>query len=175
MKFYEKIDIEHNIVKYVLKAKYNDELTDEEIMEIETLHDYVKKIKLSDIDFSANITMVSGIPTVVATDEEPTVVNETENETSKGETGTSETVVKMSIGKVAAKEYILDENLEITFSVDAERVSDLEVNEVLTSKSLVSQAKVAIFQAKVKEKIQSILDEMRNEDNTFEQETESIL
>ena len=36
MNFYEKVDIENNIVKYVLKAKYNDELTDEETMEIET-------------------------------------------------------------------------------------------------------------------------------------------
>ena len=41
MNFSEKIDIENNIVKYVIKAKYNEELTDEEIMEVETLHDYI--------------------------------------------------------------------------------------------------------------------------------------
>ncbi len=53
MNFSEKIDIENNIVKYAIKAKYNEELTDEEIMEVETLHDYVKKIKFSEIDFTA--------------------------------------------------------------------------------------------------------------------------
>ena len=31
MNFYEKIDMNENVVKYILRAKYNEELTDEEI------------------------------------------------------------------------------------------------------------------------------------------------
>ena len=46
MKFNEKTDTENNIVKYSLSAEYNDVMTDEECLEVETLHDYIRKIKL---------------------------------------------------------------------------------------------------------------------------------
>lgn len=156
MNFSEKIDIENNIVKYVIKAKYNEELTDEEIMEVETLHDYIKKIKFSEIDFTANITMDSGTPAVTDAEE-------------------SDTVVEVSLGKIAPKEYVLDENLSIEFSIDAGRISDAELNDILTTKPLVSQAKIAVFQTKLKEKLIEILEDIRKEDNDFEQETETIL
>lgn len=156
MNFYEKIDIENNIVKYVLKAKYNDELTDDESMEIEMLHDYIHKIKFADIDFTANIDISSGTPTV--TDDE-----------------VSDTVTEVTLGKIAPKEYTLDENLNILFSIDAGRISDSEINDILPNKSLVSQAKIAVFQAKIKEKIIETLEKIRKNDNDFEQETETIL
>jgi hypothetical protein len=156
MNFSEKIDIENNIVKYAIKAKYNEELTDDEIMEIETLHDYVRRIKFSEIDFTANVSIDSGTPAVTDAEE-------------------SDTVVEVSLGKIAPKEYVLDENLNIEFSVDAGRIADSEVNDVITTKPLVSQAKIAVFQARLKEKIMAVLAEIRNEDNAFEQETETIL
>lgn len=155
MKFKEKINTEHNVVKYSLTAAYNDELTDDENMEIEMLHDYIKKIKFSNIDFTANITMSDGKP--VVTDDE-----------------VSDTVVEVSL-IVAPKEYILDENLDIQFSMDAGRIAEAEINKVLKTKALVSQAKIAVFQSKVKEEILRVLDEVRNEDNSFEQETEVIM
>lgn len=156
MNFYEKTDIENNVVKYILKAKYNEELTDEESMEIESLHDYIHKIRFSEIDFIANISVESGTPTVT---EEPE----------------SDTVVEVSLGKIAQKEYILDENLNIQFSVDSRRIPDSETNDILPTKSLVSQAKIAVFQSKIKGKILEILDKIRTEDNDFEKETETIL
>lgn len=155
MKFNEKIDTDQNIVKYSLTAAYNEELTDEESMEIETLHDYVRKIKFSNIDFTANVSMSDGKPVVTEDD-------------------TSDTVVEVSLA-VAQKEYILDENLDIQFSIDASRIADTEVNDVLKTKALVSQAKIAIFQSKIKEEVLRLLDEARNEDNSFEQETEVIM
>lgn len=155
MKFNEKIDTDQNIVKYSLTAAYNEELTDEESMEIETLHDYVRKIKFSNIDFTANVSMSDGKPVVTEDD-------------------TSDTVVEVSLA-VAPKEYILDENLDIQFSIDASRIADTEVNDVLKTKALVSQAKIAIFQSKIKEEVLRLLDEARNEDNSFEQETEVIM
>lgn len=156
MNFYEKTDIDNNIVRYLLQAKCNEELTDEESMETETLHDYVRKIKFSEIDFTANVDMSSGTPVV-----------------TEAEAG--DTVVEVALGKIAPKEYLLDENLEIKFSVDAGRIPGSELNDVLKTKTLVSQAKIAVFQAKVKEKLLELLDEMRNENNSFEQETETIL
>lgn len=156
MNFSEKIDIDNNVVKYILKAKYNEEPTDEELMEIETLHDYVHKIKFSEIDFTANVDMSSGTP--IVTDAE-----------------TSDTVVEIALGKIAPKEYVLDENFEVSFSIDAGRIPDSELNDVIKTKTIASQAKMAVFQAKLKEKVIETLDEMRNEDNSFEQETEIIL
>lgn len=156
MTFNEKIDIENNIVRYSLQAKYNENLTDDETMEIETLHDYVRKIRFADIDFTANVKMDSGTPIV------------TEDEVG-------DTVVEVSLGKVVPKEYILDENLEIVFSIDAGRVNESDLNSVLTTKPIVSQARIAVFQAKIKERISDILNEMRTEDNTFENESETIL
>lgn len=156
MNFNEKLDIENNIVKYAITAKYNEVLTDEEMMEIETLHDYVRKIKFSEIDFTANVSMDSGTPAVTDAEE-------------------SDTVVEVSLGKIAPKEYVLDENLNIEFSIDARRIADTEVNDVLATKPLVSQAKIAVFQAKLKDKISEILGDIRKEDNDFEQETETIL
>ena len=156
MNLKEKITIENNIVKYEIKAQYNDELTSEEELEIETLHDYIRKIRFSDIDFTANVTMDNGTPTI--TDD-----------------NISETVVEIALGKVPEKEYILDENLNIVFSIDSGRVSDAEINSVLNTKPLVSQAKIAVFQFKIKEKIKELLAAARNEDNDFEKESEIIL
>ena len=156
MNFYEKTDIDNNIARYVLKAKYNEEPTDEELMEIETLHDYVRKIRFSEIDFTANVDMSSGTP--VVTDAEA-----------------GDTVTEITLGKIAPKEYVLDENFEVSFSVDAGRIPDSELNDVIKTKTLASQAKIAVFKTKLKEKIVETLNEMRNEDNSFEQETEIIL
>lgn len=156
MTFKEKITIEGNIVKYSLKAVYNEDLTDDEIMEIESLHDYIKKIRFADIDFSANVAMTNGKPMVTEDD-------------------TNDTAVEIVLGKVAPKEYVLDENLNIEFSIDAGRIADSETNDILPTKALVSQGKIAVFQHRLKEKILSLLDEIRNEDNNFEQETEIII
>lgn len=156
MNLKEKITIENNIVKYQIKAQYNEELTADEELEIETLHDYIRKIKFSDIDFTANVTVNNGTPIVTEDD-------------------INETTVEISLGKVPEKEYVLDENLNIVFSIDSGRVSDAEINNVLNSKPLISQAKIAVFQSKIKEKIKELLTEARNEDNDFEKETETIL
>lgn len=156
MNLKEKITIENNIVKYQIKAQYNEELTADEELEIETLHDYIRKIKFSDIDFTANVTVNNGTPIVTEDD-------------------INETTVEISLGKVPEKEYVLDENLNIVFSIDSGRVSDAEINNVLNSKPLISQAKIAVFQSKIKEKIKELLTAARNEDNDFEKETETIL
>ena len=156
MKFNEKTDTENNIVKYSLSAEYNDVMTDEECLEVETLHDYIRKIKFNDIDFTANVEIIDGKPSVT-------------------EEIASDTVVEVTLGKVPAKEYILDENLNIEFSIDASRIADSELNSVLTSKSLVSQAKIAVFQYKVKEAVLKKSNEVRKEDNSFEQESEVIM
>lgn len=155
MKFMKDITIQDNIITYRLKADYNKPLTSEEEQEIETLHDYIRKVKLSDIDFSGDIDMSTGMPIVA-------------------ETATDDTVT-VALGNVSPKEYVLDENLDIRFSLDVSRIHDTELNEKLNTKVLLGQAKIAVFGAKVEAKIKEILEQMRSEDNDFEGAEETVL
>lgn len=155
MKFLKNVTIRDNVITYSLKADYNDPLTSEEEQEIETLHDYIRKLKLSDIDFTGNVDMSTGMPIVA-------------------ETKTDDTI-EVVLGNVSPKEYVLDEKLDIEFSLDVSRIHDKELGEKLNSKILLGQAKVAVFGAKVEEKIGEILNKMRTEDNDFEGANETVL
>lgn len=155
MKFLRDVTIEENIITYSLKADYNDQLTSEEEQEIETLHDYIRKVKLSDIDFTGNIDMSTGMPIVA--------------EASTGDT------VEVTLGGVSPREYVVDEKLDIRFSIDVSRIHDAELSEKLNTKVLLGQAKIAVFGAKVEAKIKEILEQMRSEDNDFEGAEETVL
>lgn len=155
MKFVKDIEIKNNVITYNLKADYNDPLTSEEEQEIETLHDYIRKVKLSEIDFSGDVDMSTGMPIVA-------------------ETATEDTV-EVVLSNVSPREYVLDEKLDIWFSLDVSRIHDTELTEKLNTKVLMGQAKIAVFGAKVEAKIKEILDQMRSEDNDFEGVEETVL
>lgn len=155
MKFLKDITIQDNVITYSLRADYNNPLTSEEEQEIETLHDYVRKIRLSDIDFAGDVDMSTGMPIVV-------------------EVATDDTI-EVYLGNVSPKEYVLDENLDIRFSLDVSRIHDAELSEKLNTKVLLGQAKIAVFGAKVEAKIKEILEQMRSEDNDFEGVEETVL
>ncbi|MCM1276976.1 MAG: hypothetical protein NC299_16700 [Lachnospiraceae bacterium] len=168
MKFLERTVIENNIITYNLKAEYNDPPTSEEEQEIETLHDYIRKVKFTDINFTANIDMSTGMPIAVA-DSAVTVDDGDTDDTADGG------LVRVSVGAVTPREYVVDDELDIEFSIDVSRIFDGEVNDTLTSKILVGQAKIAVFAFRVKEKISEILQQMRDEDNDFEGVNETVL
>lgn len=155
MKIVNQIEILDNIITCTIKADYNNPLTSEEEQEIETLHDYIRKLKFSDIDFTADIDMSTGMPIVAAA-------------------ATVDTV-KVTLPAVANKVYVIDENLEIKFSLDVTRISDSELVDKLDTKILMGQARAAVFVNKVEEKISEILTQMRKENNDFEGETETVL
>ena len=155
MKIVNQIEIFDNIITCTIKADYNNPLTSEEEQEIETLHDYIRKLKFSDIDFTADIDMSTGMPIVAAA-------------------ATVDTV-KVTLPAVANKVYVIDENLEIKFSLDVTRISDSELVDKLDTKILMGQARAAVFVNKVEEKISEILTQMRKENNDFEGETETVL
>lgn len=155
MKFLKNVTIRDNVITYSLKADYNDPLTSEEEQEIETLHDYIRKLKLSDIDFTGIVDMSAGMPVVAA--------------------AASEDTIAVALANISPKEYVIDEKLDIEFSLDVSRIHDNELTEKLNSKILLGQAKVAVFGAKVEEKIGEILNKMRTEDNDFEGVNETVL
>lgn len=173
MKFLENTNVENNVITYQLKASYNDPLTSEEEQEIETLHDYIRKVKFNEIDFSANVDMSTGMPIVVADTEaggetpEPT-------ESPKAIEGASG-LTMVSVGAVSPREYVIDDTLNIEFSIDVTRIFDSEVSDAIPTKILVGQAKIAVFAYRLKEKISEILKQMRTEDNDFEGANETVL
>lgn len=155
MKFVKNITIQDNVIMYSLKADYNDPLTSDEEQEIETLHDYIRKVKFSEIDFIGNVDMSTGMPIVA-------------------ETATDDTET-VTLAVVSPKEYVIDEKLDIEFSLDVSRIHDTELTEKLNTKVLLGQAKIAVFGAKLEAKIAKILEQMRAEDNDFEGVNETVL
>lgn len=155
MKLVNVVDIHNNIITCTIKAEYNNPLTSEEEQEIETLHDYVRKLKFTDIDFSADIDMSTGMPIVTASSTPDTV--------------------KVTLPAVTNKEYVIDENLEIKFSLDVTRIAESELNDKITTAILMGQARAAIFVKRIEEKISEILTQMRDEDNDFEGVSETII
>lgn len=155
MKFLRDVTINDNIITYSLKADYNDPLTSEEEQEIETLHDYIRKVKLSEIVFVGYVDISTGMPIVAEIETDDTVT--------------------VTLGNVSPKEYVVDENLDIRFSLDISRIHDAELTEKLNTKVLLGQAKIAVFGARVEAKVKGILDQMRTEDNDFEGVEETVL
>ncbi len=155
MKFIENISVLDNIITYTLKAKYNDPLTSDEEQEIETLHDYTRKFNLNKIDFTGDVDVSSGSPTVAET--------------------ASDSTSSVALKNVSPKEYVIDENMEVKFSIGVTRISDADLSEKINTKILMGQAMTAVFAHKVKEKISEILEQMRMEDNDFEGENETVL
>lgn len=84
-------------------------------------------LRYADIEFKEYFKVVDGLP-VVSSDED---------------------AVEVSLD-LNNKEFILDENFEVSLSVDANKVMATEIDEeVLTDKYLVAQAKVITYESKI--------------------------
>ena len=127
-------------------------------LEKDMLHDFVRNIEYSKIQFKANMKVDSNGDPVVTDDE----VNDS-------------TVVSVELKDLINKSFIIDENLHITFSIDVTKISDTEVSTVFDSVEKVGKAKAELFADKIKKEIGKKLDEIRALSTKFEGETEVIL
>ena len=118
--------------------------------EIEMIKDTPQTLKYSDIDFTEKFKVVDGLP-VVSSDEDAVEVK-----------------LELNNKKVA-----LSEDFEVSLSVDANKISETEIDDViLTDKYLVAQAKVITFETKILAQLKNLLDEARAHINNFEDTTE---
>lgn len=118
--------------------------------ELEMLADTPQTLRYADIEFKEKFKVVEGLP-VISVDED---------------------AVEVSLD-LNNKEFLLNEDFEVSLSVDANRVLSSEIDDtVLTDKYLVAQAKVITYETKVLVRIKELLDEARAHVNTFEQTTE---
>lgn len=157
MKIIQNDEIDNNIVstEILVGELGNSELTSEQ--EENLLANYPKTIEFNKITFSANMKIENKVPIITT------------------ETADSSTIVEVSIKDIINKEYVIDKNLNIKFSIDSSKIPDSELNAVFDSKEMLAQAKVVLFADKIKKAITDKLTEIRDISNTFEGETSYTL
>lgn len=138
MQLTTNIDIEDGIITANIKC------TDISDDTKEALHDYTKTLQYGNIDFSAKVKVTNGMPEIVSDDD------------TDGE--------NVSIGLID-KSYIIDENLDLTLTLDSKKISENELTTTISSVETLSKAKALIWIEKVKAEIKRLVEEAR-EQNT---------
>lgn len=152
MKINQKNEILENIVSTDISVEVlgTSDLTQEQ--ELELLHNFTRKIEFNKISFISNMKLNGNIP-------------ETTIDPIDGIN-----VVEVSINDIINKQYPVDENLHIYFSVDCTKIPDSELNDVMDTKEKLATAKVVLFAEKIREAISEKLKEIREMNNKFEGE-----
>lgn len=74
------------------------------------------------------------------------------------------------------KEFVLDENFEVSISIDAKKILDSELDGTMfTDKHVLAQAKTILFETKVIARIKELLEIARSHVNSFEETIEQTL
>lgn len=122
--------------------------------EIDMLADTPQILKYSDIEFKGKFIVSNGNP----------ILSE------------DESAVEVSIDNINNKEFVINEDLEISLEIDATKVPDSLLDDtVLTTKQLYAQAQIILFETKLKNRIKELLEIARSNVNDFEVVTEETL
>lgn len=149
MQLTTNIDIIEGIVTASIKCTDISEETKE------ALHDYTKTLRYRNIDFSAKIKVIDGMPEIVAADD------------TDGE--------KVSIGLID-KSFIVDENLDLTLTLDSNKIPESELTTSISTVEILSKAKALIWVEKVKAEIKKLVEEAREQNSAnIEGTTEEIV
>ena len=149
MQLTTNIDIDDGIVIASIKCT---DISDETK---EALHDYIKILRYGDIDFSAKIEVTNNMPEIVSEDD------------PDGE--------DVKIGLID-KSFVVDENLSLELKLDSTKMSDKELTSSITNVEILSKSKALIWVEKVKEEIQRLLTEAREQNAAnIEDTTEEII
>lgn len=151
--------IEDNIVTVDIGVVELGTTSSVEDEERNLLHDFPRSVKYSAIDFTANMKIDGATGDPVVTSD---VVDDT-------------TVVEVSLKDIINKEYPINEELDITFSIDVTKIPESELNAVLDTVEKMGKAKAELFAVKIQEEIGKKLTEVRNLNTKFEGETEVVL
>lgn len=127
-------------------------------VEKDMLHDFVRKIEYAKIQFKANMKLDANGDPVTTED----AVDDT-------------TVVEVELKDLINKSYVIDENLNITFSIDVTKIPETEVSAVFDTVEKLGKAKAQLFATKIQEEIGKKLAEIRALSTKFEGETEVVL
>ncbi len=121
--------------------------------ELAMLADTPQLLRYADIGFKDKFVITNGIPQI----------------------STDESAVEVTLD-LNNKEFILDENFEVSLSVDAKKILDAELDgTVFTDKHQLAQAKTILFETKVISRIKELLEIARSHVNSFEETVEQTL
>lgn len=160
MKINQKNTIKENVVSTEITVDVlgTGELTQEK--ELELLHNFNKTIEYNKISFKSNMKITDNVPTITAE-----VISDSN----------ADTIEEVKIDDLINKQHLVDENLNISFSIDITKIPDSALGTVFNTKEILGQAKVSLFAAKIKDAISEKLIEIRSLSNTFEGESEYTL
>lgn len=121
--------------------------------ELEMLADTPQMLRYADIEFKDKFIVSNGLP-VISTD-------------------TNAVEVSLDLNN---KEFMLNENFEVSLSIDAKKILDSELDEnVFADKHILAQAKVILFETKVIARVKELLEIARSHINSFEETVEQTL
>lgn len=151
MKILPVREIENNVFTTTLAPSEFGTSTVTSEDELAMLVDFPQTLRYADIDFVDTFKVVDGLP-VISADAD---------------------AVEIKIDNLTNKEFPINEDLNITLSIDANKIPVSEVDgTVFTTTLQVAQAKAILFETKVLARIKTLLDEARAHINTFEETTE---
>ena len=159
MKLTQGIIINENIITAKIAVSELGDSTRDASTEFNQLHNFVRTIEYSKVDFKGNLKIVNNLPVV------------TEDEVD------GSTVEEISIVDLINKKYVIDENLSIEFTIDITKIPEAEYssNVVFNSPELLGQARATLFVEKIKSTIAEKLAEIRALANDIEKETDVVL
>ena len=159
MKLTQSINIKENIITSSVRVAELGNTTIDADLEMEQLHNFVRTIEYSSIDFSANIKISNAKPVV----------------TSDSPDGA--TIESISIKDLINRKIVLDENFvaELTIDIDQFPTSEYESNTVVNSKELLGQAYAVIFIDKIKTAVSEKLSEIRALASDIEEPVDVVL
>ena len=159
MKLTQNISINENVITANIKAADLGNSTIDYDTELNQLHNFVKVVEFSQVDFTANIKLTNGMPTI----------------TSDAADGTA--IEQVSIKNIINKKIVLDENFEAVFVIDVSKIPAAEYgsNKVINSPELMGQAYAVIFIEKIKAAVSEKLAEIRALSNDIEKTTDVVL
>ncbi len=159
MKLNIKKSIENNIVTVDISVAELGTTSSIQDEERNLLADFPRSVKYSDINFTGNMKVdtTTGNP-VVTTD----AVDGTD-------------VVEVSLKDIINKEYPIQEDMNIVFSIDVTKISDSELNDVMDTVEKLGKAKAELFATRIQEEIGKKLAELRSLNTKFQGETEVVL
>ena len=150
--------IEENIIMVDITVAELGTTDTDESTERELLHDFIRTVEYSKIQFKANMKEdLSGDPVV------------TEDELRE------DTVVSVELKDLINKSHVIDENMHISFSIDVTKIPDFEAVKPFDTVEKVGKAKAVLFATKIQEEIGKKLAEIRALNTKFEGNTEIVL
>ncbi len=160
MKLTHNIEINENIITATIAVtELGDTIRDGQT-ELNQLHNFVREIEFSKIDFKSSMKLdVNGIPVTTT------------------EAADDSTIELIELKNLINKKYVIDENLKLDLSIDITKLPTTEYSEntVFNKPEIYGQALAMLFIDKVEATIAEKLAEIRALANNIEKETEVIL